>query len=287
MTLQRNSVLIFLLIGVAYLIISAVVDANEMYQLLTMPEIIEKSEALRLNSLFTQLIIKLALGGIAWISATVLILMNHRRIRTGHLLDHNPNDKEPVPENARVAHEDSYGGRSSLEHELGPMQAEPILNIDNWEKTYSNGSLEGEMPHDAEFILSSLAKLFRASQGVLYFKSSGNLLNPVSSFACVQKEEETLGGVSFGEGLVGEVAQINKYIYLEDIPEATNEIVSGLGGAHPKSLLLFPLTFNGKVNGVVELASFHTFKDNDFGCINRISAFLGNKVNGLLKSRSN
>ena len=59
-----------------------------------------------------------------------------------------------------------------------------------------------------------------------------------------------------GEGLVGRCAEEQKTISLSDIPDNYSYISSGLGKEKPHFLMLVPLIYDRKTQGVLEVASF-------------------------------
>lgn len=64
-----------------------------------------------------------------------------------------------------------------------------------------------------------------------------------------------------GEGLVGQAAVTGKTLYLDDVPEGYIKIISGLGSASPRFLLIVPVKNNEKVLGVLEIASFTEIRE--------------------------
>src|SRR5579863_10306263 len=70
------------------------------------------------------------------------------------------------------------------------------------------------------------------------------------------------GGVShftLGEGLAGQAALERKRILIRDAPPGYLTVGSGLGEASPVSVVVLPITFEGQVLAVLELASLHQF----------------------------
>jgi len=57
------------------------------------------------------------------------------------------------------------------------------------------------------------------------------------------------------EGLLGQVAKDKKRLHLKDIPDKYLNISSSLGSGAPAEVLIFPLIYEGTVQGVVELGS--------------------------------
>jgi hypothetical protein len=61
----------------------------------------------------------------------------------------------------------------------------------------------------------------------------------------------------FGEGLIGQCAASGKSMLLDELPEGyTNAIVSGLGMAAPKYILIIPIKKEEVVTAVLEIATF-------------------------------
>lgn len=64
-----------------------------------------------------------------------------------------------------------------------------------------------------------------------------------------------------GEGVVGQAALEKKQILLLDVPEDYVRVSSGIGDASPRAVCVTPLLIEGRVNGMLELASFKPFSD--------------------------
>jgi HAMP domain-containing protein/signal transduction histidine kinase/CheY-like chemotaxis protein len=65
--------------------------------------------------------------------------------------------------------------------------------------------------------------------------------------------------INLGQGLVGQCALDKSKISLTNVPADFIRVTSGLGEALPRSVLVLPLTYEGQVRGVLELASFEGF----------------------------
>ncbi len=111
----------------------------------------------------------------------------------------------------------------------------------------------------------SLAKYFDASQGAFFVtkeKDGIRYLDFTAGYAYHIPDSETIT-FEFGEGLSGQVAKSGKLINLTTVPEGYITILSGLGSASPKAMLIFPIVYNSKVEAVFELASFKKFEEED------------------------
>jgi methyl-accepting chemotaxis protein len=63
--------------------------------------------------------------------------------------------------------------------------------------------------------------------------------------------------VNIGEGLVGQCFIEKETTIITDIPQDYLAVTSGLGEANPTFIILLPLINNEKIEGVIEIASFH------------------------------
>jgi two-component system chemotaxis sensor kinase CheA len=120
-------------------------------------------------------------------------------------------------------------------------------------------------------VLGYLAPTFNALAATFWIfdPEQGDLLR-VASYA---SEEDELGGVrcSLGVGLIGQCALDAKIYNTDNLPENYLQISSGVGRASAKSLLVVPFSHDGQVKGVLELASFEPFSENDLTFLSRYS----------------
>ena len=128
----------------------------------------------------------------------------------------------------------------------------------------------------AKDFLWSVAKDLDASQGAFFIaKERENIhyLQFVAGYAYHLAESETIE-FEFGEGLSGQVAKENKLINIQTVPDGYIKILSGLGNASPTAMIIFPVRNNNQVVGVVELASFKKFTEEDEQFIKELSVKL-------------
>lgn len=78
-----------------------------------------------------------------------------------------------------------------------------------------------------------------------------------------------------GEGLVGQVAKDGISVNFNSVPEGYMTVLSGLGEASPKALMIFPVSVEDQVLAVVELASFHPFTETDVALAKQLGSSLG------------
>lgn len=86
------------------------------------------------------------------------------------------------------------------------------------------------------------------------------------------------------EGLIGTCFLEQKTVYLKEIPEDYIDIVSGLGQAKPKMILLVPLKMEENVLGILELAGLKELKQYEIEFIEKIA---NNTASTLITVRLN
>ncbi|QJS09638.1 HAMP domain-containing protein [Streptomyces argyrophyllae] len=84
-----------------------------------------------------------------------------------------------------------------------------------------------------------------------------------------------------GEALVGTAAQEKRTILVSDAPSGYLKISSGLGEAPPAQVIVLPVLFEGKVLGVIELASFTPFTQIQKDFLNQIAEMIATSVNTI------
>uniref|UniRef100_UPI002FF8E484 response regulator n=1 Tax=Nostoc sp. TaxID=1180 RepID=UPI002FF8E484 len=145
--------------------------------------------------------------------------------------------------------------------------------------------LQGQrnLENASRLILSNLAPLVGASQGVFYFMDSIDdqpILKLLSSYA--YKERKNLANqFRLGEGLVGQSALEKQRILLTEVPSDYIRISSGLGEAPPLNIIVLPVMFETQVNAVIELASFGPFSHLHLRFLEQLSENLGVFLNNI------
>ncbi|MFF8594976.1 HAMP domain-containing protein [Streptomyces sp. NPDC015220] len=84
-----------------------------------------------------------------------------------------------------------------------------------------------------------------------------------------------------GEALIGTAAQEKRTILVSDAPSGYLKISSGLGEAPPAQVIVLPVLFEGKVLGVIELASFTPFTQIQKDFLNQIAEMIATSVNTI------
>ncbi|MEU3374236.1 HAMP domain-containing protein [Streptomyces sp. NPDC006660] len=84
-----------------------------------------------------------------------------------------------------------------------------------------------------------------------------------------------------GETLIGTAAEEKRTILVENVPPGYLRISSGLGEAPPAHVIVLPVLFEGKVLGVIELASFQPFTHIQKDFLNQIAEMIATSVNTI------
>ncbi|WP_106971783.1 HAMP domain-containing protein [Streptomyces xylophagus] len=84
-----------------------------------------------------------------------------------------------------------------------------------------------------------------------------------------------------GEALIGTAAQERRTILVENAPSGYLKISSGLGEAPPAQVIVLPVLFEGKVLGIIELASFTPFTQIQKDFLNQIAEMIATSVNTI------
>src|SRR5437867_2360390 len=132
-------------------------------------------------------------------------------------------------------------------------------------------------------ILSELAPVVSAQQGVFYMMDSSNndpYLKLLASYAYRQRKNVD-NRFKMGEGLVGQCAVEKEKIVLTSVPKDYSAISSGLGEATPLNIIVLPVLFEGQVKAVMELASFDKFSATHQAFLDQLTESIGIVLNTI------
>ncbi|HIJ86686.1 MAG TPA: response regulator [Desulfuromonadales bacterium] len=124
----------------------------------------------------------------------------------------------------------------------------------------------------AEFTERALAFLvtyLRAGIGVFYlFDETENALTAAATFAV--SGQIAPRHLHLGEGIAGQAALDQKMICLNSVPPDHLSFRSGLDAAQPVSIIALPLVQSDALTGLLEMASFSPFSEDDQEFLHRI-----------------
>lgn len=107
----------------------------------------------------------------------------------------------------------------------------------------------------AAVFFRKLAGLVPLHQGSLYFVDSVEDDKTMLTLAGAYGTDNAPERIAIGEGLVGECAADRQMLVFTEVPAGFWRVASGLGEAQPGTLMLFPLSSNNVLLGVLEIAS--------------------------------
>lgn len=163
-----------------------------------------------------------------------------------------------------------------------------ILDVDGMVSIVESLSDSISLKDYAKEIIKEVSKLLEASQGVFFLTTKdeeGSKKLEVFAGYAYYKEDNGELVYRFGEGLAGQAAKAQKIINIKNVPDGYIQIISGLGQASPRNLLIVPLIRKGKTVGVMELASFKDFSKEQEDVLARISEIVSKKVHSLLSPK--
>ncbi|RMG58806.1 MAG: response regulator [Deltaproteobacteria bacterium] len=170
------------------------------------------------------------------------------------------------------------------------------LERENWVRSGKNElsdllSGDQDVSSIAKNSVSFLARYLGAQTGAFFVSTEKGTLRLAGSYAFTSRKG-TVIEYAPGEGLVGQCALEGERILVSDVPSDYMPVQSGLGMGAPKHILLHPIVLEGKVKGVIELASFLPFRDFHLEFLDQVSQAVGialqtaearGKVNELLE----
>ena len=136
-----------------------------------------------------------------------------------------------------------------------------------------------------QLIMSELVPLINAQTGAFYVSDldEGQLrLRLIASYALPR--ERAGKSIAFGEGLVGQCAVEKQRILLTDVPKRYVKISSGIGDVDAISLVVLPVTFEGEIKAVIEMASLRGFDEIHLLFLDQLMQSIGVMLNTITAS---
>ncbi|MGB6691307.1 MAG: HAMP domain-containing protein [Terracidiphilus sp.] len=145
------------------------------------------------------------------------------------------------------------------------------------------GMLQGQrdLTTVGRMLLSELAPLVNAQQGVLYQMESEESTSMMLLSAYASTDDGHLERIKLGEGLVGQCAADKRRMLIADLPSHTTPIRSGLFEATPKNVIVLPVLFEDRVKAVIELASLSAFTASHLAFLEQLTSSIGIVLNSI------
>jgi CheY-like chemotaxis protein/signal transduction histidine kinase len=145
------------------------------------------------------------------------------------------------------------------------------------------GMLQGQrdLTTVGRMLLSELAPLVNAQQGVLYQMGSEESDSMILLSAFANTEDGHLQSIRLGEGLVGQCALEKRRMLVADLPRHATPVRSGLFESVPRSVIVLPVLFEDRVKAVIELASLGEFTASHLAFLEQLTASIGIVLNSI------
>ncbi|MEJ7643251.1 MAG: CHASE3 domain-containing protein [Chryseolinea sp.] len=128
-----------------------------------------------------------------------------------------------------------------------------------------------------------ITKYMGAQQGGVFLlqeEEENQYLEMVACYA-FDKKKFVEKKVGLGEGLIGQAFLESSTVVLKEVPSGYTHITSGLGHATPDCVLIVPMRYNEKTEGVVEIAGFVNWKDHERTFIDKATEYMAASLSSV------
>jgi putative methionine-R-sulfoxide reductase with GAF domain len=132
-----------------------------------------------------------------------------------------------------------------------------------------------------ELVLQNIAKELEIVQGLVFVLNNTDNLFHISGEYAYYSEERPRSFL-LGETLSGQVAKNQKILNVKELPEGYITVLSGLGKSYPRHMIIVPIVHNNESIGIMEVASFKPFGENEELLLRKISESMANLLNELM-----
>ncbi|MFU1793420.1 response regulator [Paenibacillus azoreducens] len=197
--------------------------------------------------------------------------------------------KDEIGQVAQVFKEMAGNLIEKQEMELSYLQAQKDLNWLNANVSRITELMRGMNSRQqvSQAFISEFTPILGATYGAIYIYDEDkepNFLVLNGTYAG-EGEVTSKARIQFGEGLIGQSALDRKPI-MTDVPENYLAVSSALGQIKPGHLMIQPILFEEKLQGVIEVAAFEPFPDLQKQLLFQLAANLGiviNNINGRMR----
>lgn len=127
-------------------------------------------------------------------------------------------------------------------------------------------------------VINYICKYLNAQIGALYIKTDNNTFKLFGSYA-YNIRKNLFNEIKIGEGILGQSALEKQSIVITNIPDDYIKIVSGIGEAAPKNILVAPCIHQKEVECIIELGSFNEITEVQLEFIKQISETVAISIN--------
>ena len=203
---------------------------------------------------------------VTFLVITLLIVQEYMRLNANKLtLADNQLSSEPSETHPGESTKNP-GKQSTEDSETERLRINRQKLLNCFEKEIFNQP-DKSKKHAGEKILSCISRIYELTQAEIFIKTNAakneTKFKLLATYAIHIPESESME-FSLGEGLIGQVAQSGKHLYIDQLPEGFLNVKSGLGRSDPNCLFIIPWKDQkGETFAVIELASFKLFDLQD------------------------
>jgi putative methionine-R-sulfoxide reductase with GAF domain len=122
-----------------------------------------------------------------------------------------------------------------------------------------------------------LVRYMNAQQGAVFVLQEDleeNEYLELSACYAFDKKKFMEKKIDIGEGMIGQVFLEGSTVVLKDVPTGYTHITSGLGDATPTCVLIVPMKYNEKTEGVFEIAGFEEWEEYQRSFIEKATEYM-------------
>ncbi|KTC34682.1 chemotaxis protein CheY, partial [Pseudomonas sp. ABAC21] len=127
-------------------------------------------------------------------------------------------------------------------------------------------------------ILQFFAQYMGSAVAALYVRQEHGGLKRVATYGFSREQEQQEQSIYSDEGIVGQAAQLDRLIRLDDVPVDYFKVSSGLGEGSTRSVLVVPTSDEDRVNGVIELGFLRPLDERDVELLELIAGNIGTSI---------
>ncbi|ANF86375.1 chemotaxis protein CheY [Pseudomonas antarctica] len=127
-------------------------------------------------------------------------------------------------------------------------------------------------------ILHFFAQYMGSVVAALYVREEHGGLRRVATYGFSREQEQQEQSIYSDEGIVGQAAQLDRLIRLDDVPVDYFKVSSGLGEGSTRSVLVMPTSDDDRVNGVIELGFLRPLEERDVELLELIAGNIGTSI---------
>ena len=134
-------------------------------------------------------------------------------------------------------------------------------------------------------IIGPLVKYLEAIQGAIFIveedKNTNTSFLRMRSCYAYDRLKYIDKKIHAGSGLIGQAFLEKEKIHLTEIPADYETITTGLGHGSPQSIIIIPLLENGRIEGILEIASMKKFKDHQILFLEKLAETIAATVSNV------